>query len=298
MASQTKAEILLVGCGGVGTMCAYNLEVGSQANVTAVLRSNYDAVDKHGFSISSIEHGEVTGWRPSKITRTISGQDDAPYDFIVVTTKNVPDQPPTVAEVIAPAVTHGHTVIVLVQNGINIERPLFAAFPDNIVLSGVSMISATETEPGKIQQDDPDILTISPFHNPRISADKESVAAQRFVDLYNASRKVSCRLEPDVGDVRWRKLIYNAAYNSVCAILDLDTTSIRYAKQPLNDLVRPAMWEVWNIAKAAGHPLPPEIVDERLDIDTWSFFKPSMAQDMSKARTCDMNPPRVQSLMA
>jgi ketopantoate reductase len=66
MASQTKAEILLVGCGGVGTMCAYNLEVGSQANVTAVLRSNYDAVDKHGFSISSIEHGEVTGWRPSK----------------------------------------------------------------------------------------------------------------------------------------------------------------------------------------------------------------------------------------
>lgn len=313
-----KAEILLVGCGGVGTMCAYNLEVGLQANVTAVLRSNYDAVGRNGFSITSIEHGEVAGWRPSKsetsllticdsscsmtdinaVTRTISGQDNTPFDFIVVTTKNVPDQPPTVAEVIAPAVTHGHTVIVLLQNGINIERPLFGAFPDNIVLSGVSMISATETEPGKIRQDDPDILMISPFHNPRISVDKESAAAQRFVDLYNASGKVSCRLEPDVGDVRWRKLIYNAAYNSVCAILDLDTTSIRYAKQPLNDLVRPAMWEVWNIAMAAGHPLPPEIVDEKLDIDTWSFFKPSMAQDMSKARTCDMNLSRVQALMA
>lgn len=66
MASQTKAEILLVGCGGVGTICAYNLEVDSQANVTAVLRSNYDAVDKNGFSISSIEHGEVASWTPSK----------------------------------------------------------------------------------------------------------------------------------------------------------------------------------------------------------------------------------------
>lgn len=66
MADQSKAEILLVGCGGVGTMCAYNLEVGSQANVTAVLRSNYDAVDKTGFSITSIEHGEVAGWKPSK----------------------------------------------------------------------------------------------------------------------------------------------------------------------------------------------------------------------------------------
>jgi ketopantoate reductase len=66
MANQPKAEILLVGCGGVGTMCAYNLEVGSQATVTAVLRSNYEAVDKSGFSISSIEHGKVTGWKPSK----------------------------------------------------------------------------------------------------------------------------------------------------------------------------------------------------------------------------------------
>ncbi|KAE8553511.1 hypothetical protein EYB25_004893 [Talaromyces marneffei] len=282
MASQTKAEILLVGCGGVGTICAYNLEVDSQANVTAVLRSNYDAVDKNGFSISSIEHGEVASWTPSKITQTVSGQDNVSFDFIVVTTKNIPDQPPTIAEVISPAVTRGHTVIVLLQNGINIERPLFNAFPDNIVLSGVSMISATETTPGNVRQDDPDILIISPFHNPRISADKELAAAQRFVDLYNSSGKGSCRLEPDVGDVRWRKLIYNAAYNSICAILDLDTTSIRYAKQPLNDLVRPAMWEVWNIAKAAGYPLPPEIVEEKLDIDTWSFFKPSMAQDMSK----------------
>lgn len=188
------------------------------------------------------------------------------------------------AEVISPAVTHGRTVIVLLQNGLNIEKPLFTAFPDNIVLSGVSMISATESEPGIISQDDPDILIISPFHNARISPDRELAAAERFVDLYNTSGKVACRLDPDVGFIRWRKLIYNACYNSICAILDMDTTSLRYARQPLNDLVRPAMWEIWHIAQAAGHPLPPEIVEEMIDVDTWSFFKPSMAQDMSKVR--------------
>lgn len=218
------------------------------------------------------------------VTRTISARETTPYDFIVVTTKNIPDEPPTIAEMISPAVVHGHTVIVLLQNGINIEQPLFAAFPDNIVLSGVSMISATETEPGKVTQDDPDILIISPFHNPRISADRELAEARRFVDLYNASGRVSCRLEPDVGSVRWRKLIYNAGYNSICAILDMDTTTIRYAKRPLDDLVRPAMWEIWHIARAAGHPLPPEIVEEMVDVDAWAFFKPSMAQDMSQAR--------------
>lgn len=181
--------------------------------------------------------------------------------------------------------TPGHTVIVLIQNGINIERPFSEAFPGNVVLSGVSMASATETEPGRIRQDDPDILIISPFRNDRVPVSHQTEAAQRFVDMYNASGKVACRLEHDVGAVRWRKLIYNASYNPICAILDMDTTTLRYAKQPIDDLVRPAMWEVWNIAKAAGHPLPAEIVEEMIDIDTWSFFRPSMAQDMAKAST-------------
>jgi 2-dehydropantoate 2-reductase len=225
----------------------------------------------------------LTNINHNAVTRTISAQ-ETPFDFIVVTTKNIPDQPPTVAEMISPAVTRGHTVIVLLQNGINIEQPVFAAFPDNIVLSGVSMISATEIRPGTVTQDDPDILIISPFHNPRVSADRELDAARRFVHLYNASGKVSCSLEPDVGLIRWRKLVYNACYNSVCAIIDMDTTTVRYAKQPLNDLVRPAMWEIWHTAKAAGHPLPPEIVEEMVDVDAWAFFKPSMAQDMSKVR--------------
>jgi ketopantoate reductase len=62
----TKSKILLVGCGGVGTMCAYNLEIGGRALITAVLRSNYDAVEREGFFIDSIEHGKVEGWRPSE----------------------------------------------------------------------------------------------------------------------------------------------------------------------------------------------------------------------------------------
>lgn len=64
--ANAKARVLIIGCGGVGTMCAYNLEVGGKASVTAVLRSNFAAVEQNGFSIKSIEHGEVEGWRPSE----------------------------------------------------------------------------------------------------------------------------------------------------------------------------------------------------------------------------------------
>ena len=83
-----------------------------------------------------------------------------PFDFIVVTTKNIPDVPPTVAEIITPAVTPGHTSIMLLQNGLGIEKALLAAFPKNVILSGISLIGATETQPGYILHDDRDRLAV------------------------------------------------------------------------------------------------------------------------------------------
>lgn len=62
-----KARVLIVGTGGVGTMAAYALEAGGKAHVTAVMRSNFQAVQKDGISIDSIEHGSgIKNWRPSE----------------------------------------------------------------------------------------------------------------------------------------------------------------------------------------------------------------------------------------
>ena len=52
-------RILLHGTGGVGGIYAYILHKGG-ANVTAVCRSNYDAVSRNGIKISSKVFGEVS----------------------------------------------------------------------------------------------------------------------------------------------------------------------------------------------------------------------------------------------
>lgn len=62
----TKANVLVLGGGAVGTIAALNLEVGGLAQVTAVLRSNFKAVDENGYIIESIDHGKLTGWKPTK----------------------------------------------------------------------------------------------------------------------------------------------------------------------------------------------------------------------------------------
>ena len=60
-----KLQVLLVGSGGIGTMVAYALEKGGKAEVAAVLRSNFDAVFENGFTIHSVDHGEIEDWRPT-----------------------------------------------------------------------------------------------------------------------------------------------------------------------------------------------------------------------------------------
>ena len=63
---ESKVRVLVVGAGGVGTIAALNLEVGGLATVTAVLRSNFAAVEQFGFQIKSSDHGRISGFKPSR----------------------------------------------------------------------------------------------------------------------------------------------------------------------------------------------------------------------------------------
>ena len=87
-----------------------------------------------------------------------------PLDFVLVTTKNIPDIRPTVADIIEPAILPGKTAIVLSQNGINIEREVVRRFPANPIISSVFTVGATEKSHGYIVQDDTDEQKIGPFH--------------------------------------------------------------------------------------------------------------------------------------
>lgn len=60
-----KSRVLVVGTGGIGTMSAYALENGGLAEVTAVMRSNYDAAVKNGIDIDSVQYGQIKAWRPT-----------------------------------------------------------------------------------------------------------------------------------------------------------------------------------------------------------------------------------------
>ncbi|KAJ5786797.1 ketopantoate reductase PanE/ApbA C terminal-domain-containing protein [Penicillium pulvis] len=287
-----KTRILVVGTGGIGTMAAYALEQGGLAEVTAVMRSNHDAAVANGIDIDSVQWGQIKAWKPSFITRTVpdvSKGEAEPFDYILVTTKNIPDVPPTVADIISPAVTPGQTAIVLSQNGINIEKPLMARFPKNPLISSVAYTGATETALAKIYNDDPDCQKIGAFVNPEVPIEVAEEAAKFYVDIYNPHGKLDVIYEPDVPKVRWRKIAYNGSMNPIASILQMDTPRMRMSQHIIDDLILPMMMEIQAIAAADGVILQSDLVDAVMHQDpNDTAFKPSMCQDYEKGNLMEI----------
>jgi 2-dehydropantoate 2-reductase len=209
-----------------------------------------------------------------------------PYDYIVLCTKNIPDVSPTVLDLVAPALPaeNVHTTLVLLQNGLNIEKPFLTTHPQTTILSGVSLIGSAEPTFGHIVQNEPDRLLVGAFPHPSISIESASTKAQEFVAMYSAGGKTDCKYSPDVLHDRWRKLVYNACLNPICAITGVDSGRIRLADGGLDGLVRPAMKEIVAAAKkVAGVVLEEDVVEKVIDTDPMeSWAKPSMQQDLEK----------------
>jgi ketopantoate reductase len=82
---------------------------------------------------------------------------------------------------------------------------------------------------------------------------------------------------------RWRKLIFNACLNPICAITGLDDARIRLAPGVADALVKPVMREIFATATKLGHVLPEDIMDTMLNMDPMDLYlKPSMQVDIEK----------------
>jgi 2-dehydropantoate 2-reductase len=162
-------------------------------------------------------------------------------------------------------------------------------FPTNPIISSVSYLSVLESPPGQIFQYRLDVQKIGPFASPQVLKQVVEDAARSYISIYNASGKLDIAYEEDVALVRWRKLIYNASFNSVATVLRMDTPRMRMSRHVIDDLVRPIMLEIMAAAAACDVHLPvgfPEVVIRGDPVDT--SFKPSMCQDVEKGNLMEI----------
>lgn len=271
-------NILLIGIGGVGSIAAYTLK-SNGAIVTAVARSSYDILKKEGFTIESCDYGKIENFKPDHVYKTAEEAmiEKGPFDYIVITTKNIPDVSPI--EKMIEKAYNKDTAIVLLENGVGIERSMFKAYPDAIVISGVTMISSTLYDT-TVKHVGPDTISFGPFINSNLPKDLQIEKAKNFQKLYY-NKFNNAKYDENVKFIRWRKLVYNGAINTTCAIVNVDVGRLELFGG-MDKIVRPAMKEILQIAKADGVELPEDIIDFMIRSDDGEYYPPSMLIDIRK----------------
>jgi 2-dehydropantoate 2-reductase len=192
------------------------------------------------------------------------------------------------------------TSILLLQNGLDIESPFAEAFPSTPILSGISMIGSRLTLQNSILHENPDSWKVGAFlhDTDTLPAEVQLAAARRFVDVYNVGltdaiakyKGAGCILVADVVAARWRKLLWNGTYNTLCALLHISVGELLSSPGKAT-LLEPSMHEMASIARAAGYgdTVTEETINDMLvGTSTDSPFRPSMLVDLEKGRPFEL----------
>lgn len=67
------------------------------------------------------------------------------------------------ANLIEPVVVMAHTSIVVIQNGLGVERIYHEAFPENTIISGVTYLLTSQVAPGVFSHTETQKLHLGPF---------------------------------------------------------------------------------------------------------------------------------------
>ncbi|KAI8990765.1 2-dehydropantoate 2-reductase [Mycotypha africana] len=278
-----RPRILTVGTGAIGAI--YSWRLSKTSHITAVCRSNYEAVKQNGFDIKSAKFGEGL-FRPDEVVRCVSEADTSktPFDYILVTTKALPECY-NVADIIAPAVTRDST-IVLIQNGLGVEEPITERFPNNPIVSIVAYIGTSQVEPGKIVMSGRESLLIGKYLAAKRNSDKER---EFLIDLFKRG-DVDVQVVDDVERVRWQKLFWNAVFSPICTLTGMNTSQL-IKNQEAMSTAKNLMSEVIDAAIANGydfnHEEQMQMMISRTEA-TATNYKPSMQLDRERSNPMEV----------
>jgi len=138
-------------------------------------------------------------------------------------------------------------------------------------MSAVSMIGSFTEGTNKIKHIGPDVLQIGPHYHAGVKDSMSLERTQTFIDLYCAGGAKECILAPDMPKARYEKILWNGAYNTVCALM--------------KTLLMPIMWEIVAVAKADGIEIGKEVVQYMAHRSPeTSTYRPSMLLDREAER--------------
>lgn len=271
-----KPSVLIVGAGAIGGFYGAILKrAGCQVSV--VMRSEYEAVVTDGIRIESAL-GDLS-YRPDHVYRDGDSMDAAP-DYLVLCVKVLPGVDR--AALIKPWMGE-QTRLVLIENGLDIERELADAFPRNPIISCLAFIAASRTGPGRVEHKALGRLVMGCFPEGIDEHCRELSAL--FVE-----GGIRVDLAEQVVGERWRKCLWNTPFNPLSVLANGADTAVMLDTEGGEALIRALMAEVIAVAAADGHPIPDDLIEKNIQgTRKMPPYKNSMALDYLNDRPIELD---------
>ncbi|MCK9605473.1 MAG: 2-dehydropantoate 2-reductase [Methylomonas sp.] len=266
-------KILIVGAGAIGGFYG-GLLAKAGAEVSVVCRSDYETVKRRGFQIDSFKLG-CWQFQPKQVLQHCADYQDT-ADYLILCSK-------VTAEVdrigLIRAAVSKNTVIVFIQNGVEIEAELQEAFPDNELVSGLAFICCNRLAAGEISHLAYGKLYLGNFPS------GVSAKTRHLQQLFTQSG-IECIVSEDIIAGRWQKCVWNAPFNPL-SVLSGGLPTLTILQQQEN-MVRRIMREVCDIAAGCGHPLTDDVIETNIQ-NTYVMppYKTSMLLDFERGHAME-----------
>jgi len=247
--------IAIIGAGAVGCYYAARL---ARAQIPAVLLARGTAFEK--LRSHDVEVKSTAGNFQARVPVTDSIKDLKKSATIILAVKCYDTD--RVIEQIQPAVSN-KTILLSLQNGVENEMKLAAAFGADKVAGAVCYIGAEITGPGVV------------CHSARGSVtfgELDGRVTDRIRQIHDTFAKagVPSTLSKNIQGDLWTKLAWNSAFNQVCAVARA-TVGQALDSPKLTELLKQVMAEVVSVATAAGVRLDPQMIEStRPSVDSSS----------------------------
>ncbi|MGO1461568.1 MAG: ketopantoate reductase family protein [Marinobacter sp.] len=261
-----KPSILILGAGAIGGFYGAILKKAG-CRVSTVLRSDYEAVKAQGVRINS-PLGDLS-YRPDQVYREGDLPDEAP-DFLIVCVKILPGVDRI--QLVAPWIGE-KTCLVLIENGLDIERELADAYPGNPLISCLAFIAVSRAETGVVEHKAYGKLVMGQY--PKGVDDNCQVLSQLF-----QAGGINVGLTEQVVGERWRKCLWNTPFNPLSVIANGADTRTILDTTGGEELIRAMMREVMDVAAAEGYPIDEALLEKNIaGTRKMPAYKNSMAMD-------------------
>ncbi len=239
-------SIAVVGSGSVGAY--YGARLALKNRVTFLMRRDFETVREKGLFIHSVD-GD---FHLEPVRACLSTNEIGPVDLVIIALKTTAN---AILPEIIPPLLKPETILLTLQNGLGNVDFLHAAFPYHPILGGLCFVCINRGEPGVIHHLAHGRVEMGEFIDTAVI---ESVAV-----LFTEAG-LDCRILPDLGLARWRKLIWNVPFNGLSiAAGGIDTKEI-LADPGLLDRTRALMHEIITIAAALGHGIDPAFAESNI----------------------------------